>query len=168
MGTNDQYYLSVFGLKEDEILFERNRNKTGIDFLMYYYTTNEEQYSKTLYDTKINYMVDSPGYIILTLPDLITINAKKKKNKLEDLSLTVIISENSDEFNYMSSICFLTKKYEYILKNMLYQNITIGIDKDKNKIEISKLNRTKKYYVNILISNSRTGQIFAMEPFEII
>ena len=168
MGTNDHYYLSVFGLKEDEILFERNRNKTGIDFLMYYYTTNEEQYSKTLYDTKINYMVDSPGYVILTLPDLITINAKKNKNKLEDLSLTVIISENSDEFNYMSSICFLTKKYEYILKNMLYQNITIGIDKDKNKIEISKLNRTKKYYVNILISNSRTGQIFAMEPFEII
>ena len=28
--------------------------------------------------------------------------------------------------------------------------------------------RQKKYYVNILITNSRTGQIFAMEPIEII
>ena len=168
MGKYDLYYLSVFGLQEDEIVFEQNRNKTGIDFLMYYYTTNEEQYSKTLYDTKIDYLVYSPGYVLLTLPNLISINSKNNKNKLEDLSLTVILSENSDEFNYMGSICFLTKKYEYISKNMLYENITIEIDKDKNQIEIKKLNKNKKYYVNILITNSKTGQIFAMEPIEII
>ena len=168
MGAIDQYYLSVFGLKEDEIVFEQNRNKTGIDFLMYYYTTKEEQYSKTSYDTKINYVVDSPGYVILTLPDLVTINAKNNKNKLEYLTLSVIISDISQDFNLMGSICFLTKKYEYIMKNNLYQNITISIDKDKNQIEISKLNKTNKYYVNILITNSKTGQIYAMEPVEII
>ena len=168
MRLYDELYLSVYGLKEDEIIFDDNKNNTDIEFLMYYYTTNEENYNKTIYETKIEYTVDSPGYVILNLPDLVAINAKNKKNKLDDLTLSVIITENPKEFNYMGSICFLSKKYEYIMEKNLYQNYTIKIDKDKNKIEIDKLNKKTNYYLNILITNKKTGQIFAMQPVEII
>ena len=168
IGVNDEYYLSIFGLKEDQMFFYDDKNTSDIDFLMYYYTTNEETYSKISYDTKIDYLVKSPGYIILSLPNLITINTKNNKNKLDDLTLSVIISENAKEFNYMGSICFLTKKYEDIVINNLYKNYIIRIDKSQNKIEIEKLNKKRNYYINILITNKKTGQIFAMEPIQII
>ena len=168
IGRNDEYYLTVYGLKEDEMVFDENKTSSDIDFLMYYYTTNEETYSKTVYETKIEYIVESPGHIILSLPDLVTINAKNNKNKLDDLTLSVILTENAKEFNYMGSICFLTKKYEEILKNNLYNDFKIMIKKSMNKIEIEKLNKKTIYYLNVLITNRKTGQIFAMEPIEII
>ena len=87
---------------------------------------------------------------------------------MDDLTLSVIISENAKEFNYMGSICFLTKKYEDIVINNLYKNYIIRIDKSQNKIEIEKLNKKRNYYINILITNKKTGQIFAMEPIQII
>ena len=165
---NEEYYLSVFGLKEDEIIIFKKKEYLDFDFLMYYYTTNEKTYSKTIYDTKIEYQVESPGHIILFLPNLVTINAKNNKNKLDDLTLSVIITENSDEFNYMGSICFLAKKYEDIMKKNLYNNYKIAIDKNNNKIDINKLNKKTNYYLNVLITNRKTGQIFAMEPIEIL
>ena len=168
IGINEEYYLTVYGLKEDEMIFDEGKNASDIDFLMYYYTTNEFSYSKTVYETKITYHVESPGHIILFLPNLVTINAKNNKNKLDDLNLAVIITENSKEFNYMGSICFLSKKYENIIKNELYSYYNIKIDKSQNTIEIDKLNKKKNYYLNVLITNKKTGQIFAMEPIEII
>ena len=168
IGRTNEYYLSVYGLKEDEIVFDTKQNSSGIDFLMYYYTTTEENYAKIISESKIDYQVESPGNIVLTLPDLVTINSKNNKNKLDDLTLSVIITENEKEFNYMKSICFLSKKYEYIMSNNLYQNYTIKIDKSKNHIEIEKLNKKTNYYINVLITNRKTGQIFAMDPFEVI
>ena len=168
MENNEQYYLSVYGLKEDEIVFEENKNNSNIDFLMYYYTTNEETYTKTVYDTKIEYEVESPGYVILKLPDLMTISTKNNKIKLDDLIVTLIMTENEKEFNNLGSICYLTKKIEEIIAKGLYLNYTIVIDKKQNKIEIKNLNKKNNYYLNVLISNTKTGQFFAMEPIEII
>ena len=34
MEKNEEYFLSVYGLKEDEIVFEENKNNTDLDFLM--------------------------------------------------------------------------------------------------------------------------------------
>ena len=169
IGAKDEYYLSVYGLKEDEMLFnEYNNNTSDIDFLMYYYTTNEEAYSKVSYDAKIDYKVESPGNIILSLPNLVTVNAKNNKNKLDDLTITLVMTENPEELNYMGSICFLSKKIDDITNKNLYYNYTIKIDKTNNKIEIDKLDKNKIYYLNVLITNRKTGQIFAMEPIEVI
>ena len=169
IGAKDEYYLSVYGLKEDEMLFnEYNNNTSDIDFLMYYYTTNEEAYSKVSYDAKIDYKVESPGNIILSLPNLVTVNAKNNKNKLDDLTITLVMTENPEELNYMGSICFLSKKIDDITNKNLYYNYTIKIDKTNNKIEINKLDKNKNYYLNVLITNRKTGQIFAMEPIEVI
>ena len=54
------------------------------------------------------------------------------------------------------------------MKKNLYNNYKIAIDKINNKIDINKLNKKTNYYLNVLITNRKTGQIFAMEPIEIL
>ena len=164
---NIEYYLSVYGIKEDEMLFGNINNNTDIDFLLYYYTTNEEEYSSDYFDSKMTYKVTSPGNIVLNLPNLETINYKKNKIKLDDLNISVIITPNSNEFEYMDSICYLSRKHSIIESQNLYKNYTIKINKKNKEIEINKLDKKKYYYINVLITNKKTGQIFALDPLQI-
>ena len=168
MEKNAEYYLSVYGLKEDEMLFSNSDIKReDIDFLLYYYTTTDIEYNQTNFDSKLNYDLSGPGVVVLNLPNLETINIKNGKNKLDDLNVSVIITQNKNEYEYMNSICYLSKKYEYIEQQKLYKNYTINIYKNKNKIEIKNLDRTKNYYINALITNKKTGQIFTLEPLQL-
>ena len=165
---NVEYFLSVYGLKEDEMLFSDNEIKSEeIDFLLYYYTTTDNEYSQTNLDSKLSYDLSGPGSVILNLPNLESINAKNGKNKLDDLNVLVIITSNKNEFNYMGSICYLSKKYEFIEQQNLYQNYTINVNKKKNQVEIKNLDKTQYYYINVLITNKKTGQIFALDPFQL-
>ena len=168
MEKNAEYYLSVYGLKEDEMLFsDSDIKREDIDFLLYYYTTTDNEYNQTNFDSKLNYDLSGPGVVVLNLPNLETINIKNGKNKLDDLNVSVIITQNKNEYEYMNSICYLSRKYEYIEQQKLYKNYTINIYKNKNKIEIKNLDRTKNYYINVLITNKKTGQIFALEPLQL-
>jgi len=165
---NAEYYLSVYGLKEDEMLFsDSDIKREEIDFLLYYYTTTDNEYTKTDLNNKLSYDLIGPGNVILNLPNLETINAQKGKNKLDDLTVSLIITSNKNEFNYMGSICYLSKKYEYIKQQNLYQNYTINVNKNKNQIEIKNLDKTQNYYINVLITNKKTGQILALDPFQL-
>ena len=163
---NIEYYLSVYGIKEDEMLFGDIDNNTDIDFLLYYYTTNEEEYSQDYFDSKITYKIKSPGNIILNLPNLEIIN-KKNRIKIDDLNISVIMTPNSNEFEYMDSICYLSRKHSIIESQNLYENYTIKINKNNKKIEINKLDKNIDYYINVLITNKKTGQIFALDPLQI-
>ena len=165
---NEEYFLTVYGLKEDEMLFNDYEFKTeDVDFLLYYYTIEEKEYNQIIFDSKLSYDLKGPGSIILNLPNLETIYAKNGKNKLDDLTVSVIITQNKNEYEYMGSICFLSKKYEYIQEKQLYNNYTINIDKNRNKIEIKNLDKNQNYYMNVLISNKRTGEIFALDPLQL-
>ena len=166
--SNVEYYLSVYGLKEDEMLFnDFDIKREGIDFLLYYYTINEKDYIQTRFDSKLSYNLKGPGSVVLNLPNLETINSKNNKNKLDDLTLTLIITQNKNEFDYMGSICYLSKKFEHIEQDKLYQNYTININKNKNEIEINNLDKDTNYYMNVLITNKKTGQIFALDPLQL-
>ena len=80
---NVEYLLSVYGLREDEMLFSDSEViYEGIDFLLYYYTTTSQEYMHTYFNSKLNYDIKEPGHIILHLPNLETVNAKNGKNKL--------------------------------------------------------------------------------------
>ncbi len=125
--------------------------REGIDFLLYYYTINEKDYIQTRFDSKLSYNLKGPGSVVLNLPNLETINSKNNKNKLDDLTLTLIITQNKNEFDYMGSICYLSKKFEHIEQDKLYQNYTININKNKNEIEINNLDKDTNYYMNVLI-----------------
>ena len=150
------------------MLFGNINNTTDIDFLLYYYTTNRNDFDESNQNSKITYELKDAGNIVLKLPNLENINSKNNKIKLDDLIVTLIMTENEKEFNNLGSICYLTKKIEEIIAKGLYHNYTIVIDKKQNKIEIKNLNKKNNYYLNVLISNTKTGQFFAMEPIEII
>ena len=165
---NIEYYLSIFGIKEDEMLFGDTYNTTDIDFLLYYYTTNSQEFDESNQDSKITYELKGPGSIVLKMPNLETLNSKNNKIKLDDLTVSLVLTENSKEFEYMDSICYLSKKIEIIESQNLYKNYSININKNKNEIEINKLDKNTNYYLNVLITNKKTGQIFALDPLQIM
>ena len=169
-----EYYLSIFGIKEDELsIFDEvdNRNNssnTDIDFLLYYYIISEKEYSEDNIDSKFTYEVKSPGKIVLNLPKIEFLDNNNHKVKEDDLSISVIITENYNEFEYMDSICYLSKKNEIIESQNLYRDYKISINKHKNKVEINKLDKNKKYYINVLINNKQTGKFLAFDALQII
>ena len=165
---NIEYYLHVFGIKEDEMLFGNINNTTDIDFLLYYYTTNRNDFDISNQNSKITYKLKGPGNIVLKLPKLENINSKNNKIKLDDLTVSLVLTENSNEFEYMDSICYLSKKIEIIESQNLYKNYSININKNKNEIEIDKLDQNTNYYFNVLITNKKTGQIYALDSLQIM
>ena len=171
MESNVEYYLSVMGTKEDEMIFDEDVNTNrDIDFLLYYYFTNIEEYNKEnpdSFDSKFNYKIKSKGNIVIKLPDLENMNSNTKI-KLDDLNISVIISKDAQEFEYMGSICYLSRQYDKIKSEKLYKNYTIKVNKNKKEIEINNLEAKTNYYLNILITNKKTGQIFALDPLQII
>jgi hypothetical protein len=165
---NVEYYLSIYGLKEDEMLFsDYDLRVEAIEFLLYYYTTDSKGYSETTFDSKLNYRLKGPTTLLLSLPNLEIVNSQGVRNKLDDLNITVIITQNQNEFDYMNSICYLSKKYDYIQENKLYQNYTITINNNKNLIQIDNLETGQIYYLNVLITNKKTGQIFSLDPIQV-
>ena len=146
---------------DSEIIYE------GVEFLLYYYTTTSQEFKQINFDSKLSYNIKGPGHIILHLPNLETVNAKNGKNKLEDLTVSAIITTNKNEFDYMNSICYLTKKYEFIEQQKLYRNYTISTNKNNNQIEIQNLDKDQYYYINVLVKNKKTGQIFALDPLQV-
>ena len=174
---NAEYYLSIFGLKEDELFIfddinfnNNNLTNTDIDFLLYYYTMNEKDFSQENFDSKFTYEVKGPGVVVLNLP-IIEFLTKNNNHKIiakeGDLAISVIITENFNEFEYMDSICYLSKKNEIIQSGNLYKDYKININKNKNRVEISNLDKNKNYYVNILINNKQTGQFLALDALQI-
>ena len=168
--NNVEYYLSVFGLREDEMVFGPKIDSTcDADFLLYYYTSQEEILSSLYYDYKqLTYEVKRPGRVVINVPSLEIVNDKKAINKKEDLKMSVVISDFKSDFEYMGSICFLSKRIELVESNNLYNNYTIEIDKNEGKIEIDNLDSTKQYYFNVLVTNTKTGQLLTFDPLQLI
>ena len=167
LSENNEYYLSVYGMSEDQMIFNENNNNIDIDFLLYYYTIKNNEYVQTEFSSKMEYEVIEPGKINLNLPNLEEIKSQTK-SKVEDLTISVIITTDLNEFNYMDSICYLTKKYDFITSNNIYQNYTIDVNIYKNKVEINNLNPEENYYLNVLLTNKKTGEILALNPLQII
>ena len=165
-----EYYLSVFGLKEDEMVFAPKINSTcDLDFLLYYYTAQEDFFSILNNQYRdLSYEIKSPGSVVINVPSLEIEVDKKTINKKDDLKMSVVISDVRAEFDYMGSICFLSKRIELVEANNLYFNYSININKNEGKIEIDKLNPTKQYYINVLVSNTKTGQLMTFVPLELM
>ena len=82
--------------------------------------------------------------------------------------MAVIISDNVYDYNYMGSICFLSRKVDIIESQKLYENYTIDINKNDNEIEIKNLDKNKNYFINVLITNVKTGQLFTFDPIQLV
>ena len=166
---NAEYYLSIYGLKEDEMIIgPKIGSSSDVDFLLYYYTTEENLFSFTDFDSTLTYIIKAPGNIILNVPVLEIVKDKKKLNKIEDLKMTVVISDNKYDFNYMGSICYLSKQVDIIESKKLYENYTINVNMNDNEIEVKNLDKNKNYYINVLVTNIKTGQLFTFDPVQLI
>jgi hypothetical protein len=159
-----EYYLSIYGLSEDQMVFDEKDNK-GIDFLLYYYTTKSGEYTSTEFSSKMEYELKGPGNIILDLPSLEEINSKYKP---EDFQISVIITTNLNEYNYMDSICYLSRKFDYLNSNNYTKNYTVEVYQKSNKVEIDKLDPKTNYYLNVLIKNKKTGEIISLNPIQVL
>ena len=87
MEKNTEYYLTVFGLKEDEMIFGPKINSTcDIDFLLYYYIIDKKALDdsnlKNYEEKQLNYEIASPGSVNIKVPSLETVNEKRKVNKI--------------------------------------------------------------------------------------
>ena len=51
---NIEYYLSVYGLEEDQMIFYES-DKKDIDFIFYYYTINNKDYKNDIFNSKMRY-----------------------------------------------------------------------------------------------------------------
>ena len=164
-----EYYLSISGTKEDEILFSdfNKNNNTDINFLLYYYITTKDKVPRYNKESKFTYEPKGPGHVVLKLPDLSALSSKTN-HKVNDLDLIVIMTQDSNELKYMDSICYLSKKNDIIESQNLYQNISINIDKSNNKVEIQKLDKNSNYFVNVMIINRKTGQRMSLDPLQIV
>ena len=159
-----EYYLSIYGLSEDQMVFDEKDNK-GIDFLLYYYTTKSGEYTSNEFSSKMEYELKGPGNIILDLPSLEEINSKYKP---EDFQISVIITTNLNEYNYMDSICYLSRKFDFLNSNNYTKNYTVEVYQKSNKVEIDKLDPKTNYYLNVLIKNKKTGEIISLNPIQVL
>ena len=80
-----------------------------------------------------------------------------KKRSEKDIAFDNNVSPNTVE-RVMDSF-YETQK--------LYKNYTITTNKNNNQIEIQNLDKDQNYYINVLITNKKTGQIFALDPFQV-
>ena len=167
--NNAEYYLSIYGLKEDEmIIAPKIASSNEVDFLLYYYTIDKDSFTFFKFDNLLSYIIKGPGNIVLKIPTLESVNDKKTVNKIDDLKMAVIISDNVYDYNYMGSICFLSRKVDIIESQKLYENYTIDINKNDNEIEIKNLDKNKGYFINVLITNVKTGQLFTFDPIQLV
>jgi len=68
----------------------------------------------------------------------------------------------------MDSICYLSRKFDYLNSNNYTKNYTIEVDQKSNKVEIDKLDPKTNYYINVLIKNRKTGEIISLNPIQVL
>ena len=65
----------------------------------------------------------------------------------------------------MSSTCYLRKMYESKKRNTkFYDEVKINFNKGNNCLIVTGLKKNKKYFVNVLVRNEDTGEIFTYHP----
>ena len=165
---DDQFYLSVWGTQTDQIYLEEQENK-GVDFMLYYYTTKSSELTKSKTNPAFTYELVGKNQYYLYIPEIKTVDSNGKEKIEKNIKYSVVVTEKFNEYKYMDSICFLSKKYDEMQNSEEenVKNIKVTVNSKKNIIEINGLVLHRYYYINVLASNTKTGEIFAYEPVEL-
>ena len=162
------YYLYIWGTKEDDINCILNKeNCKDIELLMYYYTTKSNLYNQTISNSIFEYENIGIGKILIQLPKIYEKNAFGTEENILDLDIKLVYTKKSEEFKYFESTCYLTKKLNSN-SNENENEIKYTIDKIKNTMTVSGLTNKEKYYMNILINNKKSGEIYTLKPIQVI
>ena len=170
---NIDYYLSVWGIKEDNIncILNPDENcETNIDFTFFYYLTKKENYYFMNGDQnyQLEYEKISKGKIKIKIPELYTqsLNGTIKKLNKKEKEYNLVISNRKEEFNYLESICYLSEKVNKNNKNL--KNIKYTVNYDDNFIIVDGLINNNAYFMNVLMKDLKNNEIATFKPIQII
>ena len=158
--TLDTYYLTVWVSGSNcDLINTTQCNEEGGEYLLYYYSTDEENYRESNFEPIFTFDEISSGKIELKLPDL------KSKNNIEKITMNnfhIFISKDSKDFENMESLCYLSKM------KSIDNNIKYNYDSKNNKFIIEGLTPTITYYINIEYQNPKTGEKIVFKPLLIM
>ena len=166
----ENYYLGVVSLNGDKYddKYDRNNNdnimnkpmnySNEVEFLLYYFTTNNKNYIYSSIQSYINPVYLRNGDVKLEISKITIKNMAGKSNEINnmDLSYKLFISTDINDFSYMSSLCYLSK-----MQN-LPKDIKTYIK--KNEIYVSGLKSGTKYFINMIIRNPISGELITLTP----
>ena len=163
-----EYFLIVYGssLPNLDLYIDENEKEENSEILFYYYTTNKKNYNYLVTRDNLYYEGSDNYYNIkIKLPELKKRDAFGRENYVDYMNYTLIVTENSNDFIYMESTCYLTKLSQNKNKYDVYNYITTNYDKKNNIFNVKGFKGGKIYYINLLGKNEYTGEIITYKPF---
>ena len=161
---DENYFLNIIGKHENENANTYNDlNKpmeysNEVEYLLYYFTTNKKNYVYSNVETYINPIYQRNGDIKLDMKKMKINNLEGKSGEIKNVNMNyeVVVSTDINDFSYMSSLCYLSKM----------KNTTKGISSyvKNEEIFISGLKPGKKYFMNIILRNPISGELFTLTP----
>ena len=155
-------YLSIEPNGKNDDCIDYKGKKCTIDFsyILYYYTTTLEDYQISIINDNITYSSLSNG-IKITIPKISKLDFNGDLREFNKFKFDAFFTSNQSELKKMQSICYLSKLFEENYEQKTFRNFKL----DKNNSYLFKnfiLNQT--YYMNILATNQKTGEIIAFKP----
>ena len=159
------YYLILYPVKMNIAAATKIENK--VEVLMSYYTTEVYKFNQIVTDDMLH-IINKGNLIKINMPI-----AKKKdvygvEDDIQNLNYTVIVSDSYADFQLMSSTCYLRKMYESKKNTKFYEQVKINYDKDDNSLSVKGLKKNRLYFVNVLVRNDDTGEIFTYHPTPVL
>ena len=149
------YYLKIW--KKEKIIFL----KVKLYFMFYYYSSNENlldndsNNNNNNNNNELTYFAQKRGQIILSIPKISEISPTGETRKKSDLEYNLFLTYKKDDENDLDSICYLSRYFLQSEENKMFKNIQVSND----RIEIKNLEKDKIAYINILIKNTKTGEL---------
>ena len=157
--TLDTYYLTVWVSGSNCNLTNTTQcNEEGGEYILYYYSTDEQNYKLSNFEPIFTFDEISSGKIELKLPDL----KSKNDEKITMNNFHIFISKDSKDFENMESLCYLSKMKSND------KNIKYNYDSKNNKFIIEGLTPETTYYINIEYQNPKTGEKIVFKPLLIM
>ena len=158
------YYLGISPLNNNENTINDNsmnnqmEYSNEIEFLLYYFTSNNKNYVQSSIQSYINPIYLKNGEVKLDISGITIKNSLGKISEIKnkDITYDLFISTDIKDFSYMSSLCYLSKmeKPPKSIKTYI---------KD-NEIYVSGLKKRVKYFINMIIRNPISGELITLTP----
>ena len=172
---NKHYYLSIKAKMNDFLCrtIGRSRNKdtkcaNSLSYLFYYYTTYLENALFLDSEKVITHRPYGKGKTRIDLPLIIKKDIGTQNKLISDFKFDVIATKNVEYLEQLENICFLSK----VANNEKSEEDVIKIDnmrvENESALIIENLEYRKKYYINILVQNTKTKELITFQPLAII
>ena len=157
--TAENYYLHVKGdnkRKDLECKIANKKCETEVNYMVYYFTTNNKNFYKTNNKIYLKSSKNGIGKIKLEMMNLNKKDIYGRVYQINNINYKLFISTSPYDFTKMNSLCYLSK--------MSSLPKSVNHTKKNNEIYINGLETGEVYYINVLIENPETGELLIFNP----